>query len=202
MHEKVRRPARRLLLAAIILSVIAVFVIALSWILARKTILALTPVALYSADFGGISGVLRNTIEDEIGIYAIIPRSVTDLYLFDDNHPQEQTWFISFRSDIEGCRAFAEQVSGKGQERFSRYIQSEPEHAFIGKGPQSYGPQYATFPWRLTEVQNGVCTEGLGYYIVVDSDKDVVYLCMWETSGNMWSRLKDSHQKMKAWQGE
>lgn len=106
-----------------------------------------------------------------------LPASATNLYYA--YQPQFadylDTW-MSFSATSNDCISVAQAIAGKKTPSPVFVTGTKSMHDNVSGGPAYHHPEYASPRWDLSTVTNGTMFETNGLFVLVDTDKNVIYI--------------------------
>ncbi len=106
-----------------------------------------------------------------------LPASATNLYYaFQAQFADHLDTWISFSSSSADCTSVAHAIASTKTTSPTFVAGTKSKHDNVSGGPAYHHPEYASPRWDLSTVTNGTMFETKGLFVLVDTDKNRVYI--------------------------
>lgn len=106
-----------------------------------------------------------------------LPASATDLYYaFQPQFSDHLDTWVSFSASQADCRSVAQAVASKMVATPVFTSGTRSKHKNVTGGPAYHHPKYTSIYWNLSTVTNGSMFECKGLFVLIDTDKNKVYI--------------------------
>jgi hypothetical protein len=108
-----------------------------------------------------------------------LPASATNLYYaFQPQFADYLDTWISFSATPSDCMSVAQAIASTKTNTPVFAVGTKSKDANVAGGPAYHHPEYASPRWDLSTVTNGTMFETTGLFVLVDTDKDRVYVSL------------------------